>query len=202
MQDFEDYFDVPVFNTTNDMTMPFSQMTSPYNSFQSVGNMQMPSMQMPNMQGMADKAMADPYTYPGNVKMALQLIKEAVEGENEDRMFYGYLLENAPKEDKEIIAGIRNDEMGHFGLFRTLYRELTGQMLPPPQDVPFEKPESYCQGLGKSIIGETNAVRKYRNILYAMMDRRMINIVTGIITDEIRHAALYNYLYAKNNCKA
>lgn len=143
----------------------------------------------------------DEYTYPQNVPGALKLIKEAVAAETEDRMFYQYLIDNAPsQEDKAIITGIRDDEIRHFGLFRQVYTQLTGQMLPPPQNVTFEKPASYCAGLKKALLGEQNAVRKYRMILYALIDRVQINILTGIITDEIRHGSLYNYLYSKNGC--
>ena len=156
--------------------------------------------QMPNNpQNMAG---LEEYTYPQNVPGALKLIQDAVAGETEDRMFYQYLIENAPsEEDKEIITGIRDDEIRHFSLFRQVYYQLTGQMLPPPQDVTFEIPASYCEGVKRALRGEQNAVRKYRRILYALQDRVQINILTGIITDEIRHGILYNYLYSKNGCR-
>jgi len=60
---------------------------------------------------------------------------------------------------------------------------------------------SYCDGVQRALKGEQNAVRKYRRILYALQDRVQINILTGIITDEIRHGILYNYLYSKNSCR-
>jgi rubrerythrin len=147
-------------------------------------------------------AWLDQYTYPQNVPEALKLIREAVAGETEDRMFYQYLIENAAsEEDKEIIKGIRDDEISHFNLFRQVYSQLTGQMPPPPQDVTFEKPESYCEGIKRAVRGEQNAVKKYRRILYALQDRVQINILTGIITDELRHGILYNYLYSRNGCR-
>ena len=143
------------------------------------------------------------YTYPQNVSEALKLIQEAITGETEDRMFYQYLIENAPsEEDKEIIKGIRDDEISHFKLFRQVYHQLTGQILPPPENVTFEKPASYCDGIKRAIRGEQNAVKKYRKILFALQDRVQINILTEIITDEIRHGILYNYLYSKNGCRA
>lgn len=143
------------------------------------------------------------YTYPGNVPGALALLQLSVAGETADSMFYRYLIENAPtQEDREIITGIRDDEMGHFGLIRQVYFQLTGQTLPPPQNVTFEKPASYCHGLMMAIRGEQNAVVKYRQILFALQDRTLINILTAIMTDEIRHSILYNYLYSKNGCRA
>lgn len=145
---------------------------------------------------------ADPYTYPQNLPNALALIRQALSGETEDRMTYEWLIANAPSpEDQQIIAGIRDDEMRHFQLFRQLYTELTGQAPPTVQEEQFTPPGSYCQGLSNAIKGEQGAVARYRQILYAMQSRVHINVVTDIMTDEIRHGILYNYLYAKNGCR-
>lgn len=142
-----------------------------------------------------------PYTYPQNYRDALELIREATKGEAEDRAFYEYLIENAPDEEaKEIIRGIRDDEINHFFLFGQLYHVLTGQTLPAQDEAEFEEPDSYCEGIKRAIIGEQNAVKKYRRILYALNDRVLINVLTDIITDEIRHGILYNYLYSKTKC--
>lgn len=144
----------------------------------------------------------DIYTYPQNLPGALELIRGAVAGETEDRLFYSYLIENAPsEEDKEIIGGIRDDEIKHFGMFRQIYQQLTGQTLPPPENVTFEPPASYCEGIMRAIRGEQNAVIRYRKILFALQDRVQINMLVEIITDELRHGILYNYLYSKNGCR-
>ena len=133
---------------------------------------------------------------------ALELIKAAVEGEREDRMFYDFLINNAPNnKDREIIKGIRDDEIRHAKLFRRLYFELTGKVISPKQEVDFQKPANYCEGLIRALMGEQNAVRKYRKILFAMKERSHINTLTEIITDEIRHASLYNLLIHNNDCK-
>lgn len=143
----------------------------------------------------------DEYDINTNMPEALQLIEDAVKGETEDRLFYQYLIDTAPSpRDREIIAGIRDDEMRHYSLFRELYQSLTGNALPNVQSMEFEKPASYCAGLYKALYGEQSAVTRYRRILYAMRDRRDINVLTGIVTDELRHLGLYNYLYAKNGC--
>lgn len=141
------------------------------------------------------------FIYPQNVNGALMLIQEALAGENEDRLFYSYLIENAPsEEDRQIIEGIRNDEIGHFRMFDQLYHELTRMGIPGIQSEEFHLPASYCEGLRNALIGEQNAIRKYRNILYALQNRIHINMITEIITDEIRHGILYSYLYSKNAC--
>lgn len=143
----------------------------------------------------------NPYAYPENFPQALKLIENAVAGEKEDELFYNYLINVAPsQESKNIITGIRNDEMKHNKMFRKIYTELTGQVLPPNQNVNFEKPMSYCDGIKRALQGELTAVQKYRRILFAMQNRIHINMLTEIITDEIRHASLYNFLFALNKC--
>lgn len=145
----------------------------------------------------------DVFTYPQNLHNALTLILQALSGETEDRMAYSWLIDNAPTdEDRQIIAGIRDNEIHHFSMFRQLYYEITGQMAPAAQEEQFIPPASYCEGLSKALLGEQGAVQKYRQILYAMQTRVHINMLTEIITDEIRHGILYNYLYTKNGCRA
>lgn len=165
----------------------FYQCPFAYNA--ACDNMYRNEMQMP----MA----ADPYTYPGNLPGAIKLIQNAVNGEREDELFYDYLIKVAPNQEaKNIITGIRNDERKHNSMFRKIYTQLTGKTIPAMSDVNFEKPKSYCDGIKKALMGELNAVRNYRMILFAMQKRVHINMLTEIITDELRHAALYNYLYA------
>ncbi len=164
-----------------------------------------PVQSMPNtfmgQQSMPGIMPDDPYTYPQNYPAALELIRKAVEGEREDELFYEYLISKAPsEEERNIIRSIRDDERKHFRLFRQLYFELTGQTLPPPKEAAFERPNTYCAGIQKALFGELGAVERYRRILFAMQNRRHINIMTEIITDEQKHATKYNYIYAKNKC--
>lgn len=144
---------------------------------------------------------ADPFTYPQNFPKALQLIENAVAGEREDELFYDYLISIAPtQEAKNIIQGIRDDERKHNRLFRKLYLELTGYEIPSVQEEEFVKPQSYCDGVKKALLGELSAVQKYRQILYALQNRVHINMLTEIITDELRHANLYNLLIHLGHC--
>lgn len=141
------------------------------------------------------------FVYPQNLPGALSLIRQAVAGEAEDRMFYTWLLGQAPSDDRQIITGIRDNEITHNALFRQLYYEITGSMVPQSGGEEFAPPANYCEGIARALLGEQNAVQKYRKILYAMQSRVHINVMTEIITDEIRHGLLYNYLYAKNGCR-
>lgn len=188
MQYYRDYLDNTVFNVPMVMPMystPPCMTQNPY----------MMSQTMPNMETQ------DPYSYPQNLPTALQLICNAVAGEREDEMFYDYLISVAPsEEDKDIIRSIRDDERKHFMMFRQIYFELTCQMLPPPKETEFERPKSYCAGIQKALFGELGAVERYRRILFALQDRRQINMLTEIITDELKHSSKYNFLYSRNGC--
>lgn len=153
---------------------------------------------VPTMASPQDDAI---FSYPENLENALSLIQQAVAGEHEDRLFYSYMADHAPtEEDKQIIAGIKDNEIQHYGWFYKIYQDLTGEQIPKQPEEEFTAPENYCEGLARALMGEQNAVQKYREILYAMQSRVHINILTMIITDEIRHAILYNYLFTKAGC--
>ncbi len=155
------------------------------------------SMTMGQIQMSADTT----FRYPENLENALSLIREAVSGESEDRAFYTYLAENAPDEEaREIITGIRDNEINHYNLFRKIYSDITGEMPTAADNEEFVQPDNFCDGLKRALIGEQNAVQKYRQILYAMQPRVHINMLVEIITDEIRHGILYSYLYSKFGC--
>jgi rubrerythrin len=148
--------------------------------------------------GMVDQT---EYTYPQNLPAALKLIRNAVAGEREDEMFYDYLITVSPtEEDKNVIRSIRDDERKHFRLFRQMYYELTGQVIPQQPESQFEKPASFCDGIQKAFFGELGAVERYRKILFALKYRVHINMITEIITDELKHANKYSFLFSKNKC--
>lgn len=143
----------------------------------------------------------DLYTYPQNFYGSLDLIRQAVSSEDEDRGFYTWLMDQAPsEEDVQIITGIRDNEVVHSALFRQIYYDLTGITLPQPEEEELTRPGTYCEGLAQALLSEQNAIQKYRNIFYAMQSRIHINMLIEIITDEIRHGILCNYLYSKNSC--
>lgn len=141
------------------------------------------------------------FKFPENLQNALVLIQQAVAGEKKDSLFYTFLLNNAPSyEDIKIINGIREDEINHNKMFSSLYYDITAKEVPPIDGEEFIEPSSYCEGLKFAIFGEQESVQSYRQILYAMQMPVHVNMLTEIITDEIRHGSLYNYLYSKNQC--
>ncbi|HAN10707.1 MAG TPA: rubrerythrin [Clostridiales bacterium] len=139
-------------------------------------------------------------TYYKTINEALKLAKDAVEGEREDELFYDYIISIAPtREEKDIIASIRDDEMKHNKMFREIYKYYTGQDIVTPRDVRFEKPKSYEDGLKKALFGELSAVEKYRDIRAGLPNEYYRDMVFEILTDEQKHADKYNYLLNLNN---
>jgi len=130
---------------------------------------------------------------------ALEMIKQAVQGERNDELFYDELIRRAPsKEQKDIIASIRDDERGHNQMFRGMYRALTGQEVPAAADTPYVKLHSYTEGLVKALFGELSAVEDYRKIWSGLPAGVYHDTVQGIIMDEQKHADKYNYLITLN----
>ncbi len=132
---------------------------------------------------------------------ALESIRGAVQGEKEDELFYDYLISVAPTmEEKEIIASIRDDEKNHNRLFRMIYKDFTGgKEIPEGNEETFERPKSYLEGIKKALFGELRAVEKYRAIRRVLAIDAYRDILFDIITDEIKHASKYNYLFTLNN---
>lgn len=130
---------------------------------------------------------------------ALNEVKEAVQGEREDELFYDYLISVAPtKEEKDIIGTIRDDERRHNRLFRQIYKDLTGVEVPSGEEEMFKEPKSYIDGIKKALFGELSAVERYRAIRRALPIGIYRDILFDIITDEIKHSSKYNYLFTLN----
>jgi rubrerythrin len=137
--------------------------------------------------------------YQTNLQAVLPLLRQAVQGERNDELFYDYLIQNAPSnQDKEIIISIRDDERRHRQMFRQMYYSLTGQTIGPSDSESFEKPTTYLSGIEKALFGELSAVELYRKIYFMIPGTVFKNMVFEILTDEIKHASKYNFLYAKN----
>lgn len=135
--------------------------------------------------------------------ISLNLIKEAVEDEKSDQMFYDYLMSKAPtKEEKEIIKSIKKDEKKHAKWFKEIYKCYTGIQLKENEDSgDYEKPKSYIDGIKKAIFGELKAMEKYRVIRQGIPSRCYRDMVLTILTDEMKHAIKYNYILNINPCK-
>ncbi|MDF2660777.1 MAG: hypothetical protein K0Q94_3568 [Paenibacillus sp.] len=137
-----------------------------------------------------------------SLPQALEMIKEAVQGERNDELFYDELIKLAPSQEQaKIIESIRNDERGHNKMFREMYRALTGHEITGISNEQYTKVQSYPEGLQRALQGELSAVEKYRNIWFGLPAGIYKDTVYGIILDELKHASKYNYLLTMNMAK-
>lgn len=134
---------------------------------------------------------------------AIMLMASSIEDESADAMFYDWLINNIPnnislgqrRNIKETIEGIKADEQSHNKIFKGMYKQLTGKEATPEKGT-FTPPKSFEEGIVKAIKGETEAVRRYRTIMAGLPDNSFRDPVFNVLTDELRHGILYNYIYS------
>jgi rubrerythrin len=133
-----------------------------------------------------------------NQEWVIQQIENSIEGERNDELFYDYLIRQAPdQQQKDVIMHIRDDERKHRQMFREMYKQLTGS-LPVEKNEPLEAlPASYLEGIEKALLGELAAFERYRT-LYLNINPEFKAWMFEIMTDEIKHAGYYNWLFTKN----
>ena len=127
---------------------------------------------------------------------AVDMIRRSVGDERADVVFYDAFIKMARNDmDKDFITGIRDDERKHNRILRELYFNFTGQMIPvDTSNEACENNFTYNEGLEKALFGELEAVVKYRRIMGVMPSGNSYILVMSIMTDELRHSAMYNYL--------
>ncbi|MGL5750848.1 MAG: ferritin family protein [Paraclostridium sp.] len=135
---------------------------------------------------------------------AIQLMEESIELEVLDAMFYEWLTNSIPAKNltksqmesiKETIISVREDELNHNKTYKQIYKQLTGKDVKMKEEEVVIVPDSFLEGIEKALTRELNAVKQYRQILAGISDTEYRDKVFNIITDELRHANLYNYIY-------
>lgn len=136
----------------------------------------------------------------GGTRSIISVIEASIAEERNDELFYDYLISVAPTEqEKRVIESIRNDERKHRRMLRQLYAQLTGRQPVPGlgEQEEFKQPASYLEGIEQALMGELKAFEKYRGVYLALPDIYKPPLFE-IMTDEMKHANYYNWLYAKN----
>lgn len=129
-----------------------------------------------------------------------KFIEYAIADELDDSRFYSDLSDRVTDiEDKKMLKEMSIDEMKHSKMLSELYNEINNanpQINEEERDN--KNQESILNSFANAIQGETNAVEKYRTLLFAFEKPEYKNMITEIITDEQNHSAKLNYLYSKN----
>lgn len=130
---------------------------------------------------------------------AVEGLLNSIKNEKEDEFFYSNLIEMAPDYAKDTISSIRDDETRHNEILRFVYSNITGEVAKNSDENVQIQEMTYAEGLEKAFFDEIAAVKKYRRIMGAMPNTKLHTLLMSIMTDELRHASLYNYLIHKNH---
>lgn len=126
---------------------------------------------------------------------ALGLIREALQGQQAGELKYNYLIKNAPtQEEKDILTTFRDDDRLHRQWYRDIYRYYTNEDIEVHNGEDFTQPNSYLDGIKSSIFTELEAMQRSRIIREGLPSRFFRDVVLRILTDEMKHATLYNYI--------
>ncbi len=147
--------------------------------------------------GLSNNAYEDPYDINTNLPRALRHMEQAASEKAGMRGLYRHLAGMAQGRDKEVLSAIERDELKHDGLIRLVYTEITNGTITASNYAAVQKP-TYLQGLQSAVMAEQESVQKCRGILFAMRTRRHINIITEVMTDELRHMGLLGCLLANS----
>jgi len=137
-----------------------------------------------------------------NLNKLIASVKDSVGNEAKDEMEYNQLAKMAPNEEqKNLINTIKENEMIHNKIFRKIFTELTGVVLPLSNvtNMPEEKTNmNYVEMLTSAMLGELKAVERYREMLAYAPNKCIYDMIMYVMTDEICHAIKYNYLLLLN----
>ncbi|RDY24309.1 ferritin-like domain-containing protein [Romboutsia maritimum] len=143
------------------------------------------------------------YPNPVQLKNSIDLIGKSIESERKDSQFYQWLIDNIPIEDlssrqsnkiKKTIESIRDDELRHNKMYKEMYYQITGKEMKIEEEE-FIAPVNFRIGIEDAMMGELEAVKKYREIMNGLPSLYYRDKVFNILSDELRHANLYNYIY-------
>jgi rubrerythrin len=143
------------------------------------------------------------YPNPMQLQNSINLIESSVEDETSAAKFYQWLIDNIPTESlskrqaseiKRIIESIRDDELNHNKSFKKMYSDITGKEATAAEEA-FIPPENFRIGIEKAVEDELNAVKKYREIIEGLPSAYYRDKVFNILSDELRHSNLYNFIY-------
>lgn len=143
------------------------------------------------------------YPNPMQLQNSVTLIGKSIESERKDSQFYQWLIENIPVKNlstrqanriKKTIESIRDDELRHNQMYKKMYYQITGQEIIPEEEE-FIAPTNFRIGIEDAMMGELEAVKRYREIMAGLPSLYYRDQVFEIISDELRHGSLYNYIY-------
>lgn len=131
-------------------------------------------------------------------KRLLHMLSQAASDETADAGYYKKLSESTKqKDDALILHNMHLDELKHKSIFMDLYFQLTGTPMPKLSPQKKELGGSKKNEYQKSLFDELEAVEFYRQILFALTNQEMRDMLFEVITDEQNHGTKLLYLLVR-----
>lgn len=132
----------------------------------------------------------------------LALVKQSVQTNRDDELFYDYLYSNAPtKEEKDIIDTIRTNKVKQNHMFRRIYQDFKSKQFMTHSYTRFQEPFSYLDGIKKAFFLELTDMERLRAILKRMTNQYYRDMVFEVFNNQLIHTNMYTYILAKNKSK-
>ncbi len=125
------------------------------------------------------------------------IILLSMKNEAKDRAFYEKLLPVLKDEDKNIIKSIILDETKHYKLLSHIYRLLNNKSAEIETVERAETSGNILKDLSEALLDEAEAVKLYRELMSSSVTEEIKDLFFEIMTDEMMHSTLLNYLYTK-----
>lgn len=149
----------------------------------------------------------DNYPSPIQLENAIYTIGNSVESEEIINRYYQWLIDNIPESEltpgqndriRNILETIQQDKINHNRILKNIYYELTGKVVTIVEKE-FAEPKDFKMEIMYEYIRALEGIQKYRHVMFGMPNLSYRDLIYIIISDEIRHASLYNYITASLN---
>lgn len=133
----------------------------------------------------------------------LSSLKDVINNEEADALTYEALITIAQTdEEKLLLRNIYNDELKHYRILQEISLNYENQIISNSQLPKSQYSElGYIKTLKNAKLDELEAVKKYQQIYSKITDNHFKNMIFEIITDELIHAHLIDYILLLNTNK-
>lgn len=125
------------------------------------------------------------------------IILLSMENETKDHAFYEKLLPLLKEEDRSIVNSIMLDETKHYKLLSHIYKLLNNKSPDHKTIKEAEVSGNISKDLSEALLDEAEAVKLYRELMSSAVTEEIKDLFFEIMTDEMMHSTLLNYLYTK-----
>ncbi|MBU5308078.1 hypothetical protein NSA24_02380 [Clostridioides mangenotii] len=152
------------------------------------------------------------YPNPIQLQNSINLIQDTINSMEQDFLLYNWLSDKMPISEfqtlpspnaeelydiLEIIETLKNDNINNRNLLKEIYYQLTGTYANIKQGFYFVPPRDLFTGIYGSIVKSTKYVKQLGLIMFGLPNYYYRDALFSIISDELNHGTLLNYVYSK-----